>query len=149
QVQSTLFKVHRYFLSRQSEVFETMFKLPPGDDNAKEEIIYVPDVTVTEFEALLKFCYHGLPNDSKFWSDLLSISTRFIFDTARDQAVQRLSELLNGNPVEKIYLASKFNINNWLREAYCDLCERSNPLEIPEAKRIGWETAILLAKARE
>ncbi|KAI0342105.1 hypothetical protein BDW22DRAFT_1358220 [Trametopsis cervina] len=155
RVENTLFKVHRHFLSQGSELFESMFSLPVGNDNtAQEEIIPLPDVRVAEFEALLTFFYRrdpNLPADLKFWSDLLSISTRFFFDAIREQAVQKLAELLRGNrnPVEKIYLASKFDIASWKREAYCALCEREDPLELWEATRIGWETAILLVKARE
>jgi hypothetical protein len=86
-------------------------------------------------------------SDVQFWSNLLSISTRFFFDKIRERAIRMLS--LSATPVDKLYLAQKYDIPQWVQQARKRLCERSRPLEIWEAERIGWDTAILLAKARE
>lgn len=62
-VENTFFKVHRYFLARESEVFRMMFSCPnPGDgqegmDNSKP--IYLPGITCQQFEVLLDFLYEG------------------------------------------------------------------------------------------
>lgn len=90
---------------------------------------------------------HTLPQDWKFWSDLLSISTRFCFDKIRQRAIIQLSSSLT--PIEKIYHGKKYDVPNWLREGYQSVCKRAQPLDLPEAEKIGWETAIMLAKARE
>jgi len=64
QVENTFFKVHRYFLVRESEVFRVMFSCPsPGDgqegmDDGKP--IHLPGTTCQQFEALLDFFYEGL-----------------------------------------------------------------------------------------
>jgi hypothetical protein len=46
-------------------------------------------------------------------------------------------------------LAVKHDIPEWLPLAYAALCQRDDPLEVEEAKRLGIETTVLLAKARE
>lgn len=169
QVESTLFKVHRHFLVRESEVFETMFSLPAAQGKAQvEEHTKLPDVTAAELEALLIFFYdgyvfrdllrtsladrsshrmHALPQDWKFWSNLLSIATRFCFDKIRQRAISQLASSLT--PIEQIYHGKKYDVPNWLREGYQSVCKRSEPLELSEAEKIGWEEAIMLAKARE
>jgi len=58
-----LFKVHQYFLKRDSEVFRDMFACPPenaGEEGRSEETaISLPGVTVRELECLLAFLYDG------------------------------------------------------------------------------------------
>lgn len=89
----------------------------------------------------------GKPDDVPFWSDLLSISTRFLFDEVRESAISNLTGL--ATPVEKIYLAKKYDVPNWLQASYESLCKRPAPIELWEAERMGWDTSVLLAKARE
>lgn len=99
--------------------------------------------------------------------DLLSISTRFDFDKVREAAINCIryglsrrqgwqwpgfggSQWLAGvSPVDRICLAEKYDIPEWLRPSYEDLCQRVAPLEVHEAERIGVRTATLLARARE
>jgi hypothetical protein len=56
-----LFRVHRFFLQRESDVFRTMFVCPPTEDGPEgrtdDRPIVLPEVTVAEFESLLKFLY--------------------------------------------------------------------------------------------
>lgn len=61
QVEDQLFKVHRYFLSRESQVFHWMFACPPRGDgqegDSDDKPIRLPNVTPKEFESLLDFFY--------------------------------------------------------------------------------------------
>ncbi|KAJ3511810.1 hypothetical protein NLJ89_g3881 [Agrocybe chaxingu] len=61
KVENNLYKVHQYFLIRESIVFKTMFDCanpPRGQDGRSDErSIYLPEVTCAEFEALLDFFY--------------------------------------------------------------------------------------------
>ena len=62
QVENTLFKVHRYYLTRESEVFRTMFSCPSSSEHGQEGVddskpIHLPGVTSRQFEALLEFFY--------------------------------------------------------------------------------------------
>lgn len=87
------------------------------------------------------------PDDEQFWTSILSISTRFFFDKARARAVTELTRL--AGPVQRLHLASKFEVPEWTQKAYEELTIRSNPLEPWEAKMIGYDDAIRLAQARE
>jgi hypothetical protein len=98
--------------------------------------------------------------------NLLSISTRFDFERVREAAIRcirygpsRRQEwftpsgdsqwLASVSPVDRICLAEKYDIPEWLCPSYEDLCQRVAPLEVHEAERIGVRTATLLARARE
>lgn len=66
QVEDTFFKVHRYFLTRESEVFRTMFSCPSSEDGQEgvddSKPIHLPGVTSRQFEALLEFFLLMLDN---------------------------------------------------------------------------------------
>jgi hypothetical protein len=61
QAGNQLFKIHRHFLEKESEVFHYMFICPSGpsgpDGFSNERAIPLPGVTAAEFEALLDFFY--------------------------------------------------------------------------------------------
>ena len=82
-------------------------------------------------------------------TNLLSISTRFDFERIRQLAISRLERLQILDPIEKIVLAVKHDIPQWLAPAYEALCQRPNPLNEGEARKIGWTKAVLVARARE
>ena len=61
-----LFKVHRYHLIRESEVFNDMFSLPSdaaasGDLEGQNDAfpIVIPEITCAEMESFLGFMYFG------------------------------------------------------------------------------------------
>lgn len=84
------------------------------------------------------------------WVDLLSIATRFDFQAVRERAIDVIERRRPRlEPIEQICLGEKHDIPQWLAPAFESLCQRSNPLEIHEAERIGLSNATLLARARE
>ncbi|KAJ7612315.1 hypothetical protein DFH06DRAFT_1109508 [Mycena polygramma] len=166
-VGNQLFKIHRHFLVKESQAFEWMFLCPPpaggAEGTSDERPIALADVTPAEFEALLDFFY-----EEKFqrcrasmreWINLLSISTRYDFQRLRDCAIDAIEHSKwpftlgsmhdNIDPVEQIVLAEKHDIPHWLRIAYVQICERSDPLSESEARKLGYHTTALLARARE
>ncbi|KAJ7243590.1 hypothetical protein B0H12DRAFT_1022919 [Mycena haematopus] len=159
------FKVHRYYLRKESEVFNWMFACPPGADSpdgcSDERAIPLPGVTPPEFEALCDFFYEEKFQhhraSTREWISLLSISTRFDFQRLRECAIAALENRSIGptfwrgeiDPIEQIVLAEKHDIPHWLRIAYVKICERSDPLEEWEAEKIGARKTALLARARE
>ncbi|KAI0694142.1 hypothetical protein BC835DRAFT_1032776 [Cytidiella melzeri] len=154
KVERTRFRVHRVkFLSSESDVVKTMLTQPGANDKTGAmKPVEIPNVTAAEMEALLTFFYdgfQGMPNDFELWKNLLSISTRLRFDNIRAQAIAKLDWSPSLTPVQRLYLAKKHDVPHWLRIAYHSICRRSEPLEVGEAEKIGWDTAIRLAKARE
>ncbi|KZT07596.1 uncharacterized protein LAESUDRAFT_724556 [Laetiporus sulphureus 93-53] len=152
-----LFKVHRYFLERDSEVLRRILCLSPGkngqDGMAEETAILLPDVTPVETECLLSFLYFGMyERDVPLvdWQALLSISSKFKFQKIRERAINEITTHHPPlDPVERLALAAKHDVPQWLKSAYVELCQRTRALSPLEAKRLGLETAMRLAGARE
>jgi hypothetical protein len=67
RVKNTLFRVHRHYLNTYSGIFASMFLLPQAPDplmpitaeagDSEGEVVYISDVTVSEFENLLSVFY--------------------------------------------------------------------------------------------
>ncbi|KAJ7118416.1 hypothetical protein C8R43DRAFT_934164 [Mycena crocata] len=155
QVENQKFKVHRHFLIRDSIYFQELFAGPLGDFGTREsEAIPLEDVGSAEFECLLDFFYDGSmyrrQKPISQWITLLSISTRLQFDLLRAQAIQSIEESPTAlDPVDKLVLAVKYSIPEWLAPAYTALCQRPNCLEEWEAEKIGLKKTVQIARARE
>lgn len=58
-----LFRIHRYFLERDSELFRGMFACPPTkgsiEGQTEETAIHLPGVVPYELECLMAFLYEG------------------------------------------------------------------------------------------
>ncbi|KAJ6625156.1 hypothetical protein B0H10DRAFT_2212167 [Mycena sp. CBHHK59/15] len=165
-VENELFKIHRHFLVKESDIFRWMFLCPPGSsdpDGASDvRAIPLPGVTAAELEALLDFFYTEelQRNEAQMqaWIDLLSIATRFDFQRLRECAIGAIEHNLwpftrrrveSIDPIKQIVLAEKHDIPHWLPIAYAALCQRPNSLEEWEAEQIGYRKTTLLARARE
>ena len=85
---------------------------------------------------------------SKELINLLSISTRFDFERIRRLAIYAIGKQ-DLRPIDLIRFAEKYDVDEWLRGAYIALCQRPEPLEVEEAKELGFEKTILVARARE
>ncbi|KAF8152961.1 hypothetical protein B0H34DRAFT_677192 [Crassisporium funariophilum] len=63
KIEGVYYKVHRYFLDRESSVFQSMFSCPSPTEgpegDSDQNPIHIPGVTTSEFEALLDFLYNG------------------------------------------------------------------------------------------
>ena len=63
QVEDRLFRVHRYFLVRESLLFQDMFPLPSGDIAAEGQDdhypVCLPEVKKQEFVSFMRFLYYG------------------------------------------------------------------------------------------
>jgi len=158
-VEEQLFRVHRYLFELESEVFKSMFEIPQGDNNAEGEAdespIVLPSISVTEMEVLLTFFYfrQGL-EEAKFsrtdWRNLLSISHRYECARARERSIKEINKLDPPiNDADKIAMAKKFGVEEWLLPACVALVERQDPLSYLEAEKIGLDMTVLLSEARE
>jgi hypothetical protein len=84
------------------------------------------------------------------WTSILSISTRYQMKRVRTRAIKEIFDFWPRiDPVDQVVLAVKHNVPDWLPLAYAVLCQRDDPIEIDEAKKLGLETTVMLAKARE
>lgn len=84
------------------------------------------------------------------WTALLSISTHFEMANIRNRAISEIDKFRSTiEPVEQVMLAVTHNVPAWLPDAYTALCLREAPITLREMKRIGDETMVLVAEARE
>jgi hypothetical protein len=84
------------------------------------------------------------------WISLLSFSTRFICDKIRARSIREIESVQSRvEPVERIVLAVRHNVSQWLSRAYQELCQRQESLSEEEGEKLGLSTVIKLMKARE
>ena len=84
------------------------------------------------------------------WVSLLAFSTRFICDKIRARSIRELEAIqVQVDPIERIVLAVRHNIPQWLSVAYQELCQRQDSLSEEEGEKLGLSTVIKLMRARE
>ncbi|KAK1220137.1 hypothetical protein PQX77_017128, partial [Marasmius sp. AFHP31] len=137
-----------------------MFDSPQPAEGAEggsdKNPIVIPDVTRSEFVALMDYLYEGSFFKNKLgrktsceeYTNLLSIATRFVCIEARQKAIEGI-ESHGLDPIQKLVLADIYDIPQWLMPSYIELCKRDTPLTPDEVVRIGPEKAMSIAKARE
>ena len=84
------------------------------------------------------------------WMDLLSIANTYGLKRVYRRALAEIEDInVNIDPVERVLLAKKLNVKNWLAPAYVALCIRRDPLNESEAEKLGIQTYVKLMTARE
>lgn len=158
RVENTLFRVHRYFFTRDSSVF--LDKLPhpppPGEfskGSSDNNPLFLEDTLKVDFENLLWVFYNEKYNiyeaDVEVWSSILKLAHKWKFVEVKAFALREL-EQLDMPALDKIILYHTHEINrNLLQAAYTALTIRDEPITIDEGYQLGLETALRLAHARE
>ena len=84
------------------------------------------------------------------WCDLLSISHRYECGRARERSIREINA--HNPPIDnadKIAMAKKFEVEEWLLPACVALVERQDPLTYAEAEKLGLDMTVLISEARE
>ncbi|KAK0223748.1 hypothetical protein IW262DRAFT_852171 [Armillaria fumosa] len=159
-VENELFRVHRYFLTRESEFFRTMLSCPPGSEGPEgmsddNPIPIGAGATREEFECVLDYVfnqrgYHVSPHQTnQYWINILTFCNRFDLDNVRDVAMSHLESYPSSHPIDAIAIAERLDMREWLLPAIKTLCQRAEPLTLSEGNKVGMEKALLIARARE
>jgi len=153
-VDGCLFRVHRYFLERESAYFKKLFTREVGRGLSDETAIELPQVTVEAFEILLRFVYSGTHEPASYtiedWISLLSAATSLSFPNLRERALCELEAPTSSlDALDRLLLADRFEIARWRTPAYVVLCMREHPLQESEATLLGVKVASQVAQARE
>lgn len=173
-MENQLFRVHRYFFTRDSAQFrETLAHPPaPGDfskgSNDNNPFV-LEDTLIFEFERFLWVFYNEYvlyPSFPMFsnvyfrkysiyeanveeWSSILKLASQWDFVEVKNFALREL-EQLEMPALDKIILYHTHNIDrNLLQAAYIALTVRDESISIKEGRLLGLETALRLAHARE
>lgn len=175
QVENNLFRVHRYFFTRDSAFFRERLPHPPPPGeftkgSSDNNPFVLEDTSKVDFERLLwvfynpyvlhssPFSHHLTSHSRKYsiydgsveeWSSILKLAHQWEFVEVKAFALREL-EQLEMPALQKIILYHTHDINrNLLLEAYCALTLRDESITIEEGRQLGLETALMLAHARE
>ena len=173
-MENNLFRVHRYFFTRDSPFF--LDKLPhpppPGEfsKGASDNNPFILENTLkVDFEHLLWVFYNEYVRNFSFsmfsnvyfrkysiyeadvdvWSSILKLAHQFEFVEVKAFALREL-EQREMPALDKIILYHNHDIDrNLLLAAYTALTVRDEPISIDEGYQLGLEFALRLAQARE
>ncbi|KAI5117707.1 hypothetical protein M0805_003196 [Coniferiporia weirii] len=158
QVESTLFKVPRRPFEEQSDIFRSMFTLPPEnnaqfDGMSDEKPLRLDGVKRDDFRAFLQVLLPPSYGDEmefseKEWLSILNLANMWNFTKIRQTAIEKLQRN-NIDIVTKVELAHRYDIREWLFGGYLALGKREEPLTVEEAARLGFDFAVKMARVRE
>ncbi|KIK05790.1 hypothetical protein K443DRAFT_674848 [Laccaria amethystina LaAM-08-1] len=146
-VENTLFKVPRIRFEVDSKVFASMFLLPPGDAAVEgmdeKSPIKLEGIRQRDFRNLLHVIYPNLaPKCSDLSQDellaMLHLSTMWEFKEARKVVVAKLNEKPM-DAIQRVQLAKKAKVSQWLLSAYTKLVSSAKPLTLREIGTLDWE----------
>ena len=84
------------------------------------------------------------------WCELLAISSKLNCKAVRARAIDELiTQKDRVSPVDRIELGNKYNIPQWLPEAYADVFVRESHLTIEEGKKLGLGVTVKVLKGRD
>ncbi|KAH9975552.1 hypothetical protein BGW80DRAFT_104515 [Lactifluus volemus] len=158
RVENMLFRVHKRFFIRESPYFQSLFAIPgiPCEDppgTSKTNPVVLNDITSEGFESLLWVFYN--PKYSIYdasvekWQMILTLAQKWTFKEVEQLCIREL-ERLTISPVEKIHIYQTFKLDRrLLLKSYMELTTRSDPLDIEEGHKLGIETSLQIARARE
>ncbi|KAH8996797.1 hypothetical protein EDB92DRAFT_1530037 [Lactarius akahatsu] len=161
RVEDTVFCIHTYFLTRESNRFRLMFistvpcrrcREPPGTSESNPLVLR--DATSEAFADLLwvfynpeYFNYSGATLEK--WKRILALAQQWGFVQVEKLCVQEL-EKLTIPPVEKIKIYQDFNLNpELLYDSYVELVTRPEHLNLEEGGKVGFLTSMKITHARE
>ncbi|EUC54209.1 BTB/POZ domain protein [Rhizoctonia solani AG-3 Rhs1AP] len=158
QIEDTLFNIHKYQLLK-SEIFSDMFKVPKAKDDKPEEgsspnnPIKMEGVKASDFAALLKvlyagqFCTQQLAPTATLVVPAFRLANMWGFSDLRS-CLLPLAEKALGD-VDKVLLARELGMEGWLAPAHIRLCQRREQLTGEEARKLGMDSVLLIARMRE
>ena len=84
------------------------------------------------------------------WIAMLSISTRLLFEKLRERSIKEITIRMDQvDPFELIGLAVKYDVEMWLKPAYCRIVTRNNLITHEEALKVPFPMAVMLMRSRE
>jgi len=83
------------------------------------------------------------------WVAILGLAHKWDFPVVKELCVREL-ELLDALPVERVHIYHAHELDrNLLIPRYAELCSREEPISLEEGMKLGLETSLMIARARE
>ncbi|TFL04322.1 hypothetical protein BDV98DRAFT_472017, partial [Pterulicium gracile] len=145
QVHGTLYKVPQYRFRNESVIFQGMYCLPQQGDAeglSDESPIDLP-VEKSDFIRFLKVLYPLRSNEPtgtcEEWTSVLKLSTMWGFKGIRDLCIAQMDPLIGDlDPVEKVVLAHRYEIEAWFLDGLNQLVQASKMVPQVEWNQVGW-----------
>lgn len=151
------FRVHGYFFSRDSNLFNTKLNpASPGQpkEGTNDSPVVLDGVSSSEFEKLLWVFYN--PKYSLYdaevgvWRTILNLAHSLEFKEVKELAVRELHMKHELPLVEKMALYQEHKVDpRHLVPLFAELCSRDTPLTLAESKILGPESTHLVYSTRE
>ncbi|KAI6115849.1 hypothetical protein F5141DRAFT_1187318 [Pisolithus sp. B1] len=157
-VENHLYRIHSYFFERESLFFRQKLMAGPSEDgedrpSTESNHYTLEDVKSEDFARFLwvfynpKYSLYEAPLD--VWLSILRLATRWGFNNVKELTVREL-EKLEIECVDKISIYHEYNISKlYLIPSYITIVKRDKPLSFTEGVKLGMETVLRVADARE
>ena len=84
------------------------------------------------------------------WCKLLVVSSKLDCGEVRTKAIAELTaQRTNLSAVDRIELGNKYDVTQWLPEAYGEVFVRDSHLTVEEGKKLGLEVTVKVLKGRD
>lgn len=154
-VENHLYRIHSHFFERESLFFRQKFQSAEGEERGSSDnnAYTLDDVKSEDFARFLwvfynpKYSLYEAPLET--WLSILHLANRWSFCNVKELTVREL-EKIPIEPVDKIAVYHEYSINKlYLIPAYIAVCKRDKPLTFAEGIKLGMETVLRVADARE
>ncbi|KAF9642121.1 hypothetical protein BDM02DRAFT_3193870 [Thelephora ganbajun] len=150
-----LFKIPYWHLKKYCPILLHPAKHDIGSDGSSDDTAIPIDdyVSAEEFVIFLDFFYRGIlhkeiPTDE--WCKLLVVSSKLDCKEARARAIDEITaKKAKVSSIDRIELGNKYNVSQWLPEAYADAFVRGSHLTVEEGEKLGLEIAVKVLKGRD
>ncbi|KAI0001071.1 hypothetical protein BJV77DRAFT_259426 [Russula vinacea] len=158
RVENYMFRVHRYFLERESAYFRLRLdksihpdRDPPGSSESNPLVL--DEATSDAFACFLwvfynrKYSvYHATPEQ---WSLILELAQKWGFKEVEQLCIRELQNLPL-SAVDRIHIYQRYKLDETLLiDSFEELTTRSDSIGVEEGIKLGLRTSLQIAQARE
>lgn len=158
RVENYMFRVHRFFLERESAYFRLRLdnstrpdRDPPGSSESNPLVL--DEATSDAFACFLwvfynpKYSLYNATPDQ--WSLILDLAQKWDFKQVEQLCIREL-ERLDLSPVDRIHIYQRHNLDETLLiDSFENLTTREDPIGVEEGLKLGLKTSIQIAHVRE
>ncbi|KAH9915882.1 uncharacterized protein B0H18DRAFT_1124563 [Fomitopsis serialis] len=155
-VEETLFNVHRYFLKRDSPVFQDMFSMHSDEGRTDDNPILLEGTKSADFACLLACLYPSSIGEidvlqAEEWAAVLDLAVKWQFDSVRKLAVKQMMRVHVDSPTLALQIttARRHQMHDWYLDAVLKMCERSRPISPSEGELLGLLETIRISAMRQ
>ncbi|KAG8845168.1 hypothetical protein FRB96_002612, partial [Tulasnella sp. 330] len=156
KVEGTMYSVSEALLPGRGYMVSSVYEEHDGLFDSSESNPIELDITASEMDSIMSVL-HAKQMSSPLnltieqWSKALHITTLWRLTTAREYIIKRFTALFPDQPpIDRITLADKCGVTQWLNPAYETLCTRPNPPSFEEGiEMLGVKRIVAIFTIRE